>query len=189
MKLALAVAWFDRWLKDAYNGIDREPIAIDDEEQTRWLMACVWPDQHDRFQRLRAAIDIARDEPVRVIAGDAVESLAERYRVEVERESEDPAAEAKRRRRGRLYEVLERTAAFYSSYLWDSEKAAKAREYLAERGLGEEVLHTLSIPSPGGRSCRRLQTVCAMQPGASSSPSTCRAPVRASPAKCHPVGT
>ena len=82
---------------------------------------------------------------------DAVESLAERYGVEVERESEDPAAEAKRRRRGRLYEVLERTAAFYSSYLWDSEKAAKAREYLAERGLGEEVLRSFGVgmaPSP-----------------------------------------
>lgn len=57
-------------------GIDREPIAIDDDEQTRWLMACVWPDQHDRFQRLRAAIEIARDVPVSVIRGDAVDSLA-----------------------------------------------------------------------------------------------------------------
>ena len=76
---------------------------------------------------------------------DAVESLAERYGVELERESEDPAAEARRRRRARLYEVLERTAAFYSSYLWDSEKAAKARKYLSERGLEEEVLRSFGV--------------------------------------------
>jgi DNA primase len=76
---------------------------------------------------------------------DAVESLAERYGVELKRESEDPAAEARRRRRGRLYEVLERTAAFYSSYLWDSEKAAKARQYLEERGLGEDVLRSFDV--------------------------------------------
>ena len=76
---------------------------------------------------------------------DAVESLAERYGVELKRESEDPAAEARRRRRGRLYEVLERTAAFYSSYLWDSEKAAKAREYLDGRGLEEEVLRSFGV--------------------------------------------
>src|SRR5262245_58539028 len=76
---------------------------------------------------------------------DAVESLAERYGVELVRESEDPAAEARRRRRGRLYEVLERTAAFYSSYLWESEKAAKAREYLAGRGLGEDVLRSFGV--------------------------------------------
>ena len=42
---------------------------------------------------------------------------AERYGVEVEREAEDPRAEAARRRRARLGELLERTAAFYASFL------------------------------------------------------------------------
>ena len=37
---------------------------------------------------------------------DAVEALAERYGVEVERETEDPKAEEARRRRGRLGEAL-----------------------------------------------------------------------------------
>jgi DNA primase len=82
---------------------------------------------------------------------DAVESLAERYGVELERESEDPRAEEKRRRRARLWELLERTAKFYERYLWESPKAEKARAYLAERGLGEEVLRRFGVgmaPSP-----------------------------------------
>ena len=77
---------------------------------------------------------------------DAVESLAERYGIEVEREQEDPRAEEARRRRGRLSEALERVAAFYETFLWESPKAAKAREYLVgERGLGEEVLRTFGV--------------------------------------------
>ncbi len=77
---------------------------------------------------------------------DAVEALAERYGVEVERETEDPKAEEARRRRGRLGEALERVAAFYESYLWESPKAARARTYLIEeRGLGEEVLRSFGV--------------------------------------------
>src|ERR671921_2150944 len=43
--------------------------------------------------------------------GEALESLAERYRVPLERETEDPREAARRERRERLYGVLERTAA------------------------------------------------------------------------------
>jgi DNA primase len=76
---------------------------------------------------------------------EAVELLAERYGVEIEREREDPRAEARRQQRRRLGELLDRTASFYASYLWDSEEAGKAREYLAERGLGEEVLRAFGV--------------------------------------------
>ena len=77
---------------------------------------------------------------------DAVEALAERYGVEIERETEDPKAEEARRRRGRLGEVLERVTSFYESYLWEAPKAAKARSYLTEeRGLGEEVLKSFGV--------------------------------------------
>src|SRR4051812_17858339 len=82
---------------------------------------------------------------------EAVESLGERYGVEVEREDEDPQAEARRRRKARLWELLERTAKFYERYLWESQKAGKAREYLEGRGLGEEVLRRFGVglaPSP-----------------------------------------
>ena len=76
---------------------------------------------------------------------DAVERLGERYGVEGERESDDPRAEEARRRRERLWELLERTAAFYVSFLWESPKAGKARTYLAGRGLGKEVLRGFGV--------------------------------------------
>ena len=76
---------------------------------------------------------------------DAVELLADRYGVELEREQEDPRAEARRQRRRRLEELLERTAGYYANYLWESEEAARARKYLAERGLGEEVLRAFGV--------------------------------------------
>jgi len=76
---------------------------------------------------------------------EAVELLADRYGVELEREQEDPRAEAKRQRRRRLEELLDRAASFYSSYLWESEEAGRARDYLAHRGLREEVLRSFSV--------------------------------------------
>jgi DNA primase len=76
---------------------------------------------------------------------EAVELLADRYGVELEREKEDPRAEARRQQRRRLEELLARTASFYASFLWDADEAGKAREYLAERGLGEEVLRAFGV--------------------------------------------
>jgi DNA primase len=76
---------------------------------------------------------------------EAVELLADRYGVELEREQEDPRAEARRQRRRRLEELLDRAAAFYSSFLWDSKEAGRAREYLAGRGLREEVLRGFGV--------------------------------------------
>ncbi len=81
----------------------------------------------------------------------AVESLSERYGVELERENEDPQAEERRRRKARLWELLERTSKYYERYLWDAPKAEKARAYLADRGLGEDVLRRFGVgmaPSP-----------------------------------------
>ncbi len=76
---------------------------------------------------------------------EAVELLADRYGVELQREKEDPQAEARRQQRRRLGELLDRTAGFYAHYLWDSEEAGKARSYLAERGLGEETLRAFGV--------------------------------------------
>jgi DNA primase len=71
---------------------------------------------------------------------EAVEVLGERYGVRLEREEDDPAAEQRRRRRERLYALLDRASTFYASYLRGSAEAAKARDYLAGRGLSEEIL-------------------------------------------------
>jgi hypothetical protein len=57
-------------------GIDQRPIDVTDDDEAHWLEACVWPDQTDRFQRLVAAIGIAREMPPELLAGDAVTSLA-----------------------------------------------------------------------------------------------------------------
>jgi DNA primase len=76
---------------------------------------------------------------------EAVELLADRYGVELEREQEDPQAERRRERRRRLEQLLDRAAAFYASYLWESKEAGKAREYLAGRGLREEALRAFGV--------------------------------------------
>jgi DNA primase len=76
---------------------------------------------------------------------EAIELLADRYGVEVQREREDPRAEARRQQRRRMGELLDRTTGFYAHFLWDSEEAGKARVYLAERGLGEEVLRAFGV--------------------------------------------
>jgi DNA primase len=76
---------------------------------------------------------------------EAVELLAERYNVELKREREDPAEEERRKRRGRLLALLERTTAFYEKYLWASDDARAAREYLAGRGLSEESLRAFRV--------------------------------------------
>jgi DNA primase len=76
---------------------------------------------------------------------ETLELLAERYNVELKREQEDPEAEQRRRRRDRLLSLVERATGYYERVLWESPEAAKARAYLAERGLGDEVLRTFRV--------------------------------------------
>lgn len=75
----------------------------------------------------------------------AVEVLADRYGVELQREQEDPRAEARRQARRRLQQLLERAASYYSNYLWESKEAGKARDYLAGRGLAEGTLRDFGV--------------------------------------------
>ena len=80
----------------------------------------------------------------------AVEWLAERFRVPIEVEEASPRVEADRRRRERLYAVLDQTAAYFERLLWDGDVGAPVREYLATRGLGEEVAKEFRLGlSPG----------------------------------------
>lgn len=46
-------------------GIDSRPVDITDPAEARWLEACCWPDQADRFHRLRHTIELARRTPPR----------------------------------------------------------------------------------------------------------------------------
>src|SRR5215217_4338272 len=77
--------------------------------------------------------------------GAALESLAERYRVPLERETEDPRDAARRARRDRLLALLERTGAYYVRVLWESREASGAREYLLGRGLDEATLREFRV--------------------------------------------
>jgi DNA primase len=75
----------------------------------------------------------------------AIELLADRYKVALELEDEDPRAAEKRQRRERLLELLERTATFYARQLWESREAARARDYLAGRGMQEGTLREFRV--------------------------------------------
>src|SRR5665213_2116147 len=75
----------------------------------------------------------------------ALELLADRFAVELEREEEDPKQAERRRQRERLLELLTRTAAYYERFLWEAQEARAAREYLESRGLGEEVLREFRV--------------------------------------------
>ncbi len=75
----------------------------------------------------------------------ALELLADRYKVALELEDEDPRAAEQRQRRERLLELLERTATFYARQLWESKEAGRARTYLTERGLQEATLREFRV--------------------------------------------
>jgi DNA primase len=90
--------------------------------------------------------------------GGAMEQLADRYGVELEREEEDPQAAARRERRERLLGLMERTAAYYSRYLWESAEADVAREYLVRRGLERATLERFRVgyaPKPWDHMVKR----------------------------------
>jgi len=81
----------------------------------------------------------------------AIEHLAKRFGIELEYEEISPEAERARRRRERLEQLLERATTFYERVLWESGLGAYAREYLASRGLGDEVCRAFRLGfAPGG---------------------------------------
>lgn len=57
-------------------GIDLNPIDPRDPSAVAWLRALVWPDQPERAALLEAALTLARRDPPRLIAGDALTHLA-----------------------------------------------------------------------------------------------------------------
>ena len=85
----------------------------------------------------------------------AIEWLADRFNVELEYEDASPEADAQRRRRDRLYALLDQAATFYERVLW-AESGKAVQGYLAERGLGEEVSREFRLGlSPAGATLAR----------------------------------
>lgn len=63
-------------LVSARAGLDANPVDLADPDAARWVEACVWADQADRFRRLQRAVELFRADPVPVHAGDAVGDVA-----------------------------------------------------------------------------------------------------------------
>jgi DNA primase len=87
---------------------------------------------------------------------EAVELIADRFNVPLEYEEAAPGDDARRKRRERLLELLDAAAAFYERYLWEAPRADFARDYLAGRGLREEVAREYRLGlAPGGSTLAR----------------------------------
>ena len=87
----------------------------------------------------------------------AIEWLGDRFNVQIEYEETSPEQDARRRRRERLLELLDAAGSFYERYLWESEAGSLARDYLAGRGLGEDVCreYRLGLALGGGTLTRK----------------------------------
>jgi DNA primase len=94
----------------------------------------------------------------------AIEWLAERFRVSLEYEEASPRVEEARRRRERLFALLEQTTSYFERLLWEGETGAPVRAYLTERGLGEAVTKAFRL----GLSPARGLTTKAREKGFSS---------------------
>lgn len=62
-----AVAW--------RGGVDLNPLEVTDADAMAWLTTLVWPEQDDRRERLRTAVDVAQADPPRLVRGDLLEEL------------------------------------------------------------------------------------------------------------------
>jgi len=68
---------------DARTGVDLSPVDVADPDGVAWLLACLWPDDLARFERLEAAIAVAaaRQRDVTIITADMVDGLDEAARL------------------------------------------------------------------------------------------------------------
>ncbi|GAA1477284.1 DUF2332 domain-containing protein [Nocardioides aestuarii] len=62
-----AVAW--------RGGVDLNPLDVTDADAMAWLQNLVWPEQDERRERLRTAVEVARPDPPHLVAGDLLTEL------------------------------------------------------------------------------------------------------------------
>ena len=82
---------------------------------------------------------------------EALEWLAERFRVPLEYEESSPQVEESRRRRDRLHTVLDQAATFYERHLWEGSAGEPVRSYLESRGLQESTCREFRLGLSPGR--------------------------------------
>jgi len=92
----------------------------------------------------------------------ALEFLARRAGIELQREDDDPRLQARRARRARALVPLDRAAAFYAAHLRSprSAEAVQAGKYLASRGVNDAVREQFAI---GFAPTERTALLCAAE--------------------------
>ncbi len=81
---------------------------------------------------------------------EAIEWLADRYRIALEYEETAPGQEQARRTREKQRALLEQTTAYFERTLWSSGAGASVREYLTGRGIEEATAREFRLGlSPG----------------------------------------
>jgi hypothetical protein len=58
-------------------GSDLNPLDVGSSEDVRWLTTLIWPEQHERRERLSAAIQLVAADPPLLLRGDAIDTLEE----------------------------------------------------------------------------------------------------------------
>ncbi len=81
----------------------------------------------------------------------AIEWLGDRFSVPLEYEDSTPEADAQRKRKERLYALLDQAASFYERVLW-FESGKPVQEYLASRGLLEDACREFRLGLSSGGS-------------------------------------
>ncbi len=126
---------------------ERTPsFSVDPVKKVYFCFGCQRGGDHIKFVRETENLDFAA----------AVETLADRYGVRLEFEQSSPADERRRAERARLLRLLDDAAGFYVRYLWESEEAAPARDYLAGRGIADTTARDFRLgfaPSAWDRVC------------------------------------
>jgi hypothetical protein len=56
-------------------GVDLSPVDVRDRAAVRWLRALIWPEHNDRARLLEKAVQVARQDPPVIVAGDAADML------------------------------------------------------------------------------------------------------------------
>jgi hypothetical protein len=56
-------------------GIDLNPLDLGNDDDVTWLETLVWPEQEARRERIRAAIQVVRADPPRIVRGDGIDDL------------------------------------------------------------------------------------------------------------------
>lgn len=110
-------------------GVDLHPLSVAVAEDVSWLLTLIWPGQDDRRQRLAEAIEVTRQEPPVLLAGDMLERLDEALAL----------AEA-----GGAMPVVQHSAAV--AYLDADARAAFAARMLSLVGAGR--CHWISLEGP-----------------------------------------